>query len=248
MRRSLFSQVLRAFQHPPRREIPVLMYHHIRTSDARDKLSVSPENFTRQMKYLHDHDYQVISLKNLIEQYQNGIYWKPRTVAITFDDGFLNFSESAIDALNLYEFSATMFLITSRVGQAQYLGWDQIKALANRNIDFGSHTVTHENLTDLDDEALRYEVSESKRAIEENLQREVSLFSYPRGQFDQRVKDMVVSAGYDAACVTNPSVDTPLYDRYLIRRIKISPTSNRLWAFRGEISGLYQWYKEIRKA
>jgi len=54
-----------AFYMRPRHTVPVLMYHSI-TEDTQSSLSVSPENFKKQIAYLERSGYSVISLDELL--------------------------------------------------------------------------------------------------------------------------------------------------------------------------------------
>lgn len=75
-------------------------------------------------------------------------------------------------------------------GHSQPISWQQVSDMAAAGIDFGSHTVSHPNLTRLTEAELDWELTESKRVLEERLQREVNSLAYPIGTssaFDDRV-------------------------------------------------------------
>ena len=73
--------------------------------------------------------------------------------------------------------------------------WRQVLEMAQHGIDFGSHTVSHPNLTHLTDEELDLELSESKRALECKLQKEISTIAYPIGTLSA-FNDRVISAAH----------------------------------------------------
>jgi len=71
--------------------------------------------------------------------------------------------------------------------------------MAAAGIAFGSHSVTHPNLTRLGDAELDWELTESKRTIEDQLQRDVHTLAYPignRAAFDARVIGAAQRAGF----------------------------------------------------
>ena len=79
------------------------------------------------------------------------------------------------------------------------ISWHQIHHMASNGIDFGSHTVTHPNLTRLTDHDLDLELSESKRRLEAHLQRPIESIAYPIGTrtaFDQRVTAATARNGF----------------------------------------------------
>lgn len=79
------------------------------------------------------------------------------------------------------------------------LSWSQIEELASAGVAFGSHSVTHPNLTQLADAELEWELVESKRALEARLQRPILTLAYPIGTseaFDARVAAAARHAGF----------------------------------------------------
>jgi peptidoglycan/xylan/chitin deacetylase (PgdA/CDA1 family) len=108
------------------------------------------------------------------------------------------------------------------LGHSRPISWTQVIEMASAGIEFGSHSVTHPNLTQLTDDALHWELSESKRVLEERLQRRVDLLAYPIGTasaFNARVVAAVERAGFKLAA-TYIAGANPLKDlkRYELRR------------------------------
>lgn len=76
------------------------------------------------------------------------------------------------------------------ISPSRPISWDQVSEMAAAGIDFGSHTVTHPNLTHLTDGELEWELAESKRVLEARLQKPADALAYPIGTtaaFDARV-------------------------------------------------------------
>ncbi len=68
--------------------------------------------------------------------------------------------------------------------------------IVDLGMEVGSHTMTHPDLTALDDEALRWELAESKTRLADLTGSEVTSFCYPSGYFNRRVANAVAAAGY----------------------------------------------------
>lgn len=67
----------------------------------------------------------------------------------------------------------------------------------------GGHTVTHPaDLKQLSDEDLWFEVKENRRMLKTLTGQKIEKFCYPRGRHDNRVRDVVKSAGYKTARTT----------------------------------------------
>ena len=227
--------------------VPVLMYHSIDNNDKATKLSVSPESFERQMRFLSTRHYNVVGLDKVASYIQNNEKVPPRTVSITFDDGIYNNYQYAYPVLKKYGIPATIFVITNKIGQPGYLGWRELREMSDSGvITIGSHTISHLWLPAMGTKDLNYELRASKDLLEKNLGKKVSTFCYPIGAHDERVERTAREAGYACAVATNPGHSAPSDDIYAIKRIKISRTSDNLFVFWIETSGYYTWIKEHR--
>lgn len=227
--------------------VPVLMYHAIDHNDKETKLSVSPDSFEKQMKFLHEHRYNVMKLDDLALLIKEKKNIPPKTIAVTFDDGFYNNYQYAYPALKKYNIPATVFVIVEKIGQQGYLGWKEIKEMSDSGIvTIGSHALSHKWLPDMGTKQLKSELSLSKAMLEEKTGRPVNALCYPIGAHNERVKREASLAGYAYAVGTNPGKSSPSGDIYAIKRIKVSRTSDNLFVFSLETSGYYTWVKEHR--
>ena len=107
------------------------------------------------------------------------------------------------------------------------LTWAQVRDMARSGIEIGSHTVSHPNLTQLSDTALDFELRESRRIIEERLERDVTTLAYPIGTasaFDERVVRHARQAGYRLAVTYRFGANwIGSLQRYELRRHGVGP-------------------------
>lgn len=227
---------------------PILMYHSIDERCRQTKLSVCPRSFERQMAFLHEHSYNVVALKALVDMIKNNTPLPPKTVAITFDDGYENNYVCAFPALKKYKIPATIFVIINNIGKEGYLSRNQIKEMVESGlVSIGSHTLSHAYLPSVSDrEGLHKEIFQSKKIIERMTNQKDIFFSYPVGGFNDRIRMLVKQAGYAGACATNPGRLYTNNDIYALKRVRISRTSDNMVVFWIESSGYYTFIKEIR--
>ncbi len=83
------------------------------------------------------------------------------------------------------------------------MNWEELRALDPELVTIGSHTFTHPILTTLHDDQLDFELRESRRQLEEKLNRPAPYFCYPNGALDSRIHGAVQK--YYAAAVTTES-------------------------------------------
>lgn len=226
--------------------VPIIMYHKINGESAVSRLSVSPESFRAQIAFLKKHKYNVVKLEGLPEIMKRGKL-PPKTIAITFDDGYEDNYFNAYPVLKEFNMPATIFVIPAKTGTEGYLTWDQIAEMSeSKVITIGSHSLNHIWLPSLTGQALDREMTDSKRAIESHIGKDVNTFSYPLGGFNKEVREKVIKAGYKIAVATNPGKKYPKHDLFAMKRLRISSTSDNLFVFWFEITGFYTWIKEHR--
>jgi peptidoglycan/xylan/chitin deacetylase (PgdA/CDA1 family) len=93
--------------------VPVLMYHHV--SPVAGPINVSPEHFEDQLAWLQSHGYSSLT-SEAFAAHLRGEVAPPKSVLITFDDGYLDNYVHAYPLLRKYGFRAMIFLVTSWIG------------------------------------------------------------------------------------------------------------------------------------
>jgi len=91
------------------------------------------------------------------------------------------------------------------LGMKIILSWDEVREMSDDNIVFGAHTVNHPILTNLSLEQAKYEILQSKRDIEKELCKEVTSFSYPNGDFNAEIIELVKDNGFHYAVSVRPN-------------------------------------------
>lgn len=227
----------------PLHEPAILMYHRVGQPEdpAARGLFVSPEVFERQMEFLKSHNYRVLPLSEIVERTKRGERLPTNTVAITFDDGYLDNFTYAFPVLKKMEFPATIFMITDNIGRENWLSEEDLRILADSGVTIGSHTLSHAFLPPLAAAEADKEISESKTKLEAVLGRPVTLFSYPAGGVTKEVEEMVIAAGYEGAVTTN--YKSTGRDPYWLQRVKVSDAHGNLFNFWAKTSGFYHMGK-----
>ena len=198
--------------------LPVANYHQV-NNKYQTVLTMKPEDFEEQMKYLHDNDYHAISQKQF-DDYMTGRGTLPdRPILITFDDGYIDNYEEAYPIMKKYGMRGTIFLITSLVNTPRYLTWAQIQEMSQNGIEFGSHTVSHKPLTSFDRDGVRRELRESKAILEKKLGRPCPLIAFPEGKFNDMVMEETKAAGYKYGFTVDTGRVFPWDDPYDLERV-----------------------------
>jgi len=218
----------------------ILMYHMIRghIDGAKfNKLRVKPMEFDKQIAWLKAEGFHFVTMQELHENWGKH---PEKTVAITFDDGYLDNLEHAYPVLKKYNANATIYVVVDRhdrdwstykkahhnsgeLAREAKLNDEQVKFLADSGlIEIGSHTMTHANLAKLNDEECLAELIQSKQALECLIKKTVNSFAYPFGIYAERDVQMTKLAGYSNAVTTKEGIDGKTPDFMQLQRIKIS--------------------------
>ena len=243
----IFVCISSFFWFAPRHTVPILMYHSV--DNKAGTFFVSPENFAKQMEYIKKNGYEVITLDELVGSIRNKEHLKRNKVVITFDDGYQDNFINAYPVLKKYQFPATIFLITDFIDKnPAFLSWSEVKIMSKDKISFGGHTKTHFYLGSVtDDKIVLNEIAGSKKAIEQQINMPVNYFCYPGGGFNERVKALVVRAGYQGACATNRGFADFNSDVYELKRIKVTNSdANKPFSFWAKLSGYYNLFRKGR--
>ncbi len=140
--------------------IPVLCYHRLCSPSEKRKhrgsfssLFMSETKFRQEMKWLHDHHYTTLSMKEFYLWHQGKIKVPRKSVVITFDDGMYSIIKYGLPILEKYDMKATMFMIgkavpnktnkrPTRYGTYHTTGRDVIDYVSKKypDFEFQSHT------------------------------------------------------------------------------------------------------------
>jgi peptidoglycan/xylan/chitin deacetylase (PgdA/CDA1 family) len=213
---------------PRRVRVPILMYHYVSDPPPgadvyRRDLSVTPAQFEAQLAYLRDAGYQSISLDDLALHLSQGDPLPPRPIILTFDDGYRDALTTAFPLLRTYGFRGTFFLFTKPIdeGNPDYLSWADVRTMAQYGMEFHAHSYDHSDLRYRDYAFLVFQILAPQQAIQERTDRPVRWFCYPSGRYDDYVIEVLRSAGFWGAVVTEQGATHTPDDLFTLRRIRV---------------------------
>jgi peptidoglycan/xylan/chitin deacetylase (PgdA/CDA1 family) len=185
----------------------ILMYHSIDTSGS--TVSCHPEAFERHVRWLSSGCVKVTSVEGLLALPES-----TDAVAITFDDGFVNFGEFAAPRLLANGLASTVFVVSEMAGrtnawdlrephipQQPLLDWPALARLREHGVTLGSHSRTHANLNTVSRGQIEEEVCGSVEIIERETGARPETFAYPYGRVNAHAA-AVVERVFRYACTT----------------------------------------------
>lgn len=209
--------------------VPILMYHYVSDLPAdadamRVELTILPALFRAHMQYLSEQGYHTISFYDLDAALMTGAELPSNPVILTFDDGYIDHYTQVYPILQSFGMTGTFFIITGRAdnGDAGYMNWAQIQALADGGMSIESHTKTHQDLRNRSYDFLVYELLGSLESIRAHTGQRAQAFSYPVGRYDEAVLNVLSQTDVLRAVTTQHGALHTSDNRLEMPRLRVS--------------------------
>jgi len=227
------------------------MYHNIENNNSEISIQDRPyvlreQQFEKQMNFLYNQGYRVISLTDFVNWHKNKLMpSNGKYIILSFDDGHISNYSKAFPILNKYGFKAIFFVIVGAINKPGMLSWKQIMEMADSGMEIGSHTLTHRPPSQLTKEELKFELSESKKILEYHLEREIKFISSPTGYHNKLIGKVAKEVGYEAVCIGKIGSNNINSDLFSLKRIAIK-RNHSLSIFRSLVKlhpNIFLYYK-----
>ncbi|MGA7275194.1 MAG: polysaccharide deacetylase family protein [Candidatus Udaeobacter sp.] len=202
----------------------IFCYHGLVDKVRFPGTQITPAAFEAQMKQLKDSGITVIGMQDLLAWKRGEKNIPPRCAVVTFDDGLKSQYEVAWPIMKKFGYAFTMFIYTEGVrgglfGGGEAITWEQLGDMRDNGIDIEAHSATHQDLREGHpvtirqpdgkkvrkrltgaeyEQFLQNELVGCKTLLEQRLGIKVNCFAVPYGFYNQHVKDLARSAGYEA--------------------------------------------------
>lgn len=178
------------------RNSKAIFYHDIHSSKLFTDMSTPLEMFEKHIKIIREMGFEIVP----------EIREEKNQIEISFDDGFVGIFEN-IDIINRLKIPITLFIIPSFLGEDNFLTKKQLETISkNAFINIQSHTFSHKDLSNLSEEILISELSNSKKILEDICEKEIVSLCYPMGVFSENVVSKAKEIGYKRQYSSLPGI------------------------------------------
>lgn len=121
------------------------------------------------------------------------------------------------------------------------LNWDQLRVMAARNVEIGSHSKTHCIISRCGHDSMRDELEDSKTRIATEVGQPCSLFAYPNGapgDFSGASRRLLIELGYSCALTTVFGLLRGEADLFTAPRVGVSRRDS-IHVFRAKLAGVW---------
>ncbi len=214
--------------------LPTFLYHHIQSHESavakgQTALTVYTDIFRMQMQYLKDRGYNIVSMNDLINFFDAGTPIPPKSILLTFDDGYRDFYTDAYPILSSLGFKSTMFLATGLENNSDYLIWDEIPSMGLTL--FANHTWSHKSLPAVSSSVQQEEILTADTQLVERGLDSPKVFAYPYGGYTSFAESYLKSLGYQLAFGTEPGTTLCKKLRFDLPRIRIGDVQLSYYGF-----------------
>jgi len=220
----------------------ILLFHRIRDND--DSPLSTPSRVFESMICEISQGYNPVSLEVLVRKIRKREELEPRSVVVTFDDGYRDNFLIAAPILQKYGVPATFFISSEYIDSERVFSWDEnskldhplmtwneVRGLVKMGFDIGCHTANHYDLGQVNAEVATEEIFSSKKRIENEIGKNVTLFSFPFGRracMRTEYKEIVKEAGFDCCCSAYGGKVNNSSDLYGLHRLSAYPSTIEL--------------------
>jgi peptidoglycan/xylan/chitin deacetylase (PgdA/CDA1 family) len=170
----------------------IVVFHRIDDRYPTDPITISWKAFDEFIDFFQRY-FEVIPLGELLDRLHDG---RPieNTLAITFDDGYLDNVEAA-RRLTKAQLPATFFITTGFVEstlvpwwdrdqgiQSEWMTWSDVREVRAMGFEIGAHTQNHIDLGVARGAEAEREIAGSREILEQRIGEPITQFSYPFGR------------------------------------------------------------------
>ena len=234
------------------REIPVLLYHNV--GDYPVEMmedGISPQAFARQMKFLSENGYQIVTLDDAVGHLAGTKRLHDRSLAITIDGGYRDAILNVAPVLRQYKFPAVFFIVPEFIGgersikgnPIRCLTWPEVRELNEGGFTIGllaNGGVGIKSPHDVD--VVKGRIAAAMKSLHANTNADITYCAFKEGIPGADLWAYIQSLGIRAVftqCPTNQRVTVAG-----IGRIQIDDDDHNI--FLTKISKLYLFFKDKR--
>jgi len=225
------------------RAVPFLIYHDILPEG--DPYTLNQEVFVKQIELLKKLTFSAITVNEFLALNSEILKNNIPHICLTFDDGYKPNYDICVPLLLKYGFKATFYITTGWIDSEVGFSMQQIKDMASKGMQIGSHTVNHVFLPNVSDEAVYTELKESKKTLEKIINDEVTSLSLPGGRNKKKITEIAIELGYKSICTSEYKMNTHNTTPFSLGRVPIKRTFTQE-LFKNIISGDQATWKSMK--
>ena len=228
----------------------ILQYHHVSDSTPAST-SISPKQFEVHLQYLKDNNFKVLPLSELIEAIKKQQPLPDKSVAITFDDAYIDVMTQAKPILNKFGFPYTIYVNPGIINRHEnnnaspYLSWIQLKSLSDEGVIIANHGYEHDSMARITDGLTQAQwltkqtelLLKAEIIIKDHTGQSWRYYAYPYGEYDVAVQAWAKANDFVAFSQQSGAIDLST-DLTSVPRFPASKPYDKISGLRDKLNSL----------
>lgn len=231
---------------PSKSGLRILMYHKVQPG-LLTRSSITPQKLEEHFRYIKSIGYTCLNFRDIIFDGQKKL--PPKSLILTFDDGYFNNLAYLYPLLVKYNLHATIMLPVGYIGKVnewdagdeKIMGFDELKSLDSKYISYGLHTYYHIDLRKTELKEIQKDLDKCKDILTKNQVEFLPILAYPYGAYPRKPEDknalfkLLRNSDIKIGLRIGNNINKlPLKSLYEVKRIDIRGTDSH-WEFRTKI-------------
>ncbi len=176
----------------------VLLYHHFDTKTP-PSTSIDPQLFAQHLKYLKDNNFNVLSVKELVNNIHNQHMLPDKCAVLTADDAYISIYKNALPLLKKYNMTMSVFVATQGIDDnyKSLMSYKQMQS-TKKYISYYNHSTDHSHFYTLNKQQIKNNITTAQKKLLSKLNTDKKIFAYPYGEYNLLTYNTIKELGFVA--------------------------------------------------
>lgn len=199
----------------------VFVYHRFGDS-KHESTNTSLQELEKEFEYFKTNNYKVVTVSKIVEKLKNKEKIPDNWIAFTIDDAYKSFYQNGLELFKKYNYPFTLFVYVEATQKKypDFMTWNEIKE-ASKYGEIELHSYSHKQLVKLTNEEITKDTNLALEIFEKNLGFKPKSYSYPYGEYDNRVKNEIKNFGFEYIMNQNNGSVNEKSDLFDLNRIAL---------------------------
>ena len=199
----------------------IFVYH--RFGDERHQsTNTTLQELEKEFEYFKINNYKVVTVSQIAQKIRNGEDIPENWVAFSIDDAYKSFYTNALNIFKKYNYPFTLFVYVESTQKKypDFMTWEEIKETSKYG-EIALHSYGHKHLTKLSNEEIFDDTKKAYDMFVEKLGFKPLGYTYPFGEYDERVKDVIKKFDFEYIANQNNGSVNSKSDIFDINRVAL---------------------------
>lgn len=204
----------------------VFIYHRF-DDPKHQSTNTSTKELKAQFEYFKTNNYDVVPLEKILNKLKNKEDIPSNWVALTIEDTYKSFYQNGLKLFKEYNYPFTLFVYVEATENkyGDFMTWDELKEVKKYG-EVELHSYSHPSLMKLSNKDIAKDTQKAIDIFEKNMGYKAKIYSYPFGEYDDRVKNEILKFGFDSILNQNNGSVNSKSDIFDINRIALVENVN----------------------